>query len=403
MNEATLAQLALNIGRECARARNAYVDVQDDLPEGWNVSNTLAFVGLRALSPVPRIKNIPPTEEEAKELFDALPTLEASVVLPLYSFVHANKLFTAMLVTTAAKSKAEVPFSAFLSLTSYLTHHAHRSHRCAHYALLNLLSLQALVEDLVLVTRICAGGTKMSVRLCRQRPPHLPLLRSERVPASAILDICTDAFSHNLRRRLDVALFSLALGIMLRILSYLGQAKARLQHHWSYVWGTLLSLLKFLTRYATDLVSTPNVKLGVCTPLTDLIAFCLTVGDRFLPDPASYDDLFYKLVETGPTLTQFRNAYFPSSGEAESRSVDLLISVSTHYHDLLQAHHGGSKVHQSPAAVQTVIKEGYETLHIDLGQPVAQWAPWRESRWKAELKRITRTVVEDARKIAERS
>jgi hypothetical protein len=44
----------------------------------------------------------------------------------------------------------------------------------------------------------------MSVRLCRQRQPYLPLVRSDRVPATVILDIMIDGINHNLRRRLDV-------------------------------------------------------------------------------------------------------------------------------------------------------------------------------------------------------
>jgi hypothetical protein len=78
------------------------------------------------------------------------------------------------------------------------------------------------------------------------------------------------------------------------------------------------------------------------------------------------------------------------------------VSVSSHYHDLLQAQHG-KKIHQSPAAVQQIIKQGYETLDIESNEDLGQWEKWREIGWKAELKRTIRTVVEDARKIAEGS
>jgi hypothetical protein len=52
--------------------------------------------------------------------------------------------------------------------------------------------------------RLCSEESKMSVRLCRQRQPYLPLVRSDRVPATVILDIMIDGINHNLRRRLDV-------------------------------------------------------------------------------------------------------------------------------------------------------------------------------------------------------
>ena len=82
-----------------------------------------------------------------------------------------------------------------------------------------------MIEDQLLVKRLCSGEIKVSVRLCRQRAPHLPLVTTDRMPVSATLDICTDTISHNLRRRLDVHLFSLAIGLILRIVSYLGRSK----------------------------------------------------------------------------------------------------------------------------------------------------------------------------------
>ena len=343
-----------------------------------------------------------PSEEEAKELFDTLPGPEASIALPIYSLINANKLVASTLTTLMPNQKSiEVPFSAFLSLTSYLAHHAHRSQRCAHYTLLHLLSLRILVEDQVILKRICSADFKVPVRLCRQRPPHLPLVPSDRVPAAAMLDICTDTISHNLRRRLGVPLYSLALGIVLRIVVHLGRTTTRLVHHWSYVWGALLSLLRFLTQYASEISHLPQLKEGVCSSLTRVIAYCLSAGDTFLSDPSSYDDLFYKLVETGPVLSRFRDAYYGSDNTVPAdQSINVLISVSVHYHDLLLAQHG-RKTHQSPAAVQKVITEGYETLNLEPQEDFAHWEKWRESAWKAELKRITKTIVEDARRFTE--
>ena len=402
VNETAMSHMAYGIGRIFSSIRDSYVAVQDDLPEGWNLNSTLTFIGLRALSPDSKNKKVPPTDEEARELFNALPNLEAPICLPTYSFVQANMLFASILATTAAKPELEAPFSAFLSMTSYLAHHAHRSTRASHYALLSLLSLRIMMEDQVLVKRLCSGETKAPIRLCRQRPPHLPLVTTDRVPASVMLDICTDTISHNLRRRLDAHLFSLAIGIILRIVSYLGRSKTRLHHHWSHLWGAMLSFVKFLAQYSTDLAHQSQIQNEVCLPLADVIAYCLSTGDSFLPDPGSYDDLFYKLVETGPVLSKFRDAYFATFKDGADRSIKILVSVCSHYHDLLQRQHG-KKVHQSPAAVQGIIKQGYETLDIESNEGLGQWEKWREISWKAELKRIIRTVVEDARKVAESS
>jgi hypothetical protein len=402
VNESAMSHMVYGLGGIFSGIRDSYVAVQDDLREGWNLSSTLTFIGLRSLSPDSKNKKVPPTEEEARDLLNALPTLEASICLPTYSFVQANKLFASILATIAAKPKVEAPFAAFLSLTSYLTHHAHRSVRSTHYALLNLLSIRIMIEDQVLVKRLCSGEIKISVRLCRQRAPYLPLITTDRIPVSAALDICTDAISHNLRRRLDVHLFSLAIGLIFRIVSYLGQSKTRLRHHWSYLWGALMSFVRFLTQYSADLAHQGHIRDQVSLPLTNVIAYCLSTGDSFLPDPGSYDDLFYKLIEAGPTLSKFRDAYFVTAKDGQDRSINVLMSVTTHYHDLLQVPHG-KKVHQSPAAVQAIIQQGYETLDIESNEDLGQWEKWREIGWKAELKRIIRTVVEDGRRFAESS
>jgi Domain of unknown function (DUF1741) len=424
VNEDIIHRLARNVGAVSRRIRDSYIQVQDDVSEGWTLDSTLAYVGLRALSPKPKVRQAPLTEDEMKARFNALPSADATISLATYSFVHANKLFASALATLPADSKStESPFALFLSATSYTAHHAHRSQRSLQYTIINLLTIRLLVEDNVIVKRLSsASDNKIAVRLARQRPPSLPLISASRIPITVVLDICTDTLSHNLRRRIDIPLYNLALGIILRITAHLDSSKIRLQHHWPYIWGSLLSVLRFLVQYATDLTHLHNIRENLCTPLTSLIAHCLSKGDAFLPDPASYDDLFYKLIEAGDVLNKFQNLYCTSTGPAPSsdplsprtgstlpdsssslgRSTNALLFVSRHYHDLLTSTHG-KKTHQSPAAIQKIITDGYETLSLNMGdEGFGVWENWREGLWKAELKRMVRMVVEDAREVAMR-
>lgn len=224
--------------------------------------------------------------------------------------------------------------------------------------------------------------------------------------------------------------------------------KIRLNYHWSELWRTLLSLMRFLTTYATDL--TPNPKIHTLTSsLADLMAFCVSAGDTFLPDPASYDDLFYKLVETGPVISKFRDVYAftptptgtPSTTQSEKpvsvaaaanndihvAAVDTLLSVSTHFYTLLFHSEGGGgestptasvapspkpegeptpvalpaikKKNLSPREVHRIIKQGYDTLSIQPPEGLTTWSRWRETEWKSELKRAARCAVDDARQL----
>lgn len=215
--------------------------------------------------------------------------------------------------------------------------------------------------------------------------------------------------------------------------------KIRLTYHWSELWRTLLSLMRFLTTYATDLNTNPQIH-TLTSSLADLLAFCVSGGDTFLPDPSSYDDLFYKLVEIGPVLTKFRDVYSlkstqaantstpppaPSTGTAHAAAIDTLLSVSTHFYTLL-FHSDGSdssaaaavvaspkadeeptpvalpsikKRNLSPREVHRIIKQGYETLSIQPPEGLSTWSRWRETEWKTELKKAARVAVDDARQL----
>jgi hypothetical protein len=110
--------------------------------------------------------------------------------------------------------------------------------------------------------------------------------------------------------------------------------------------------------YESDIKS--NYKSSpMITTLVNLLAFALSSGENFLPDSASYDDLFYKLTESGDVLVKFRNA-FGLSGPMQT-----LINVSEHYHALLDGEGGKTRSKNlSPQEVSKVIKQGYETLSI---------------------------------------
>jgi hypothetical protein len=134
--------------------------------------------------------------------------------------------------------------------------------------------------------------------------------------------------------------------------------------------------------------------------LVSLLAFALSSGENFLPDPASYDDLFYKLTESGDVLAKFRDAFGLSS---QTGPMQTLINVSSHYHTLLEGNEGGkprSKI-LSPREVSDVIKQGYETLSIGTSEGLDRWEKFREADFKSVLKRTARTVVDDAHSLSE--
>lgn len=325
------------------------------------------------------------------------------MLLATYDFTHANKLFCFNFVTLPAEKGEEQAISSYISLTSYLLQHAYLSQRTAQYATLNLMVFRLLVEDPVLCKRICSEESKTPVRLCRQRPPYLPLAKTERTIAAAILDTMIDGISHNLRRRLDVNLYTLCVGIILRITSYLSRSKTRLEYHWAEFFRALLHLIRFLNTYHADLKDLPQIELLV-DHTVNLVALSLSTGEAFLPTSAAYDDLFYKIVEAGDVLVSFKANY--GLGKRQSNSIDTLIRVSEHYKEMLQ---GGEKSAKKRKLILTsievadVIKQGYETLSIQAKEGLDTWERYREADERTLLKKVARAAVADGRLLVETS
>lgn len=285
--------------------------------------------------------------------------------------------------------------------------------------------LRLMAEDPALCKAICEPTAALTVRLCRQRQPLLPSHPTPRPPAASILDILIDALNHNLRRRLDIPLYIGCISLIHQLLSYLVSTRTRFNYHWSLLWQTLLSFLRFLTTYAVSPSSQDPDLPALVAPFLATLALTASAGDAFLPDPAAYDDFFYKLVEAGRYLPRFKKAFTTTHPETSSSSsstnpaaiananagktapsgllshIDLLIHVSTHFHDSLEAEHGKGRMGKtlSPREVSRVIRIGYETLQIPPVEGLDRWPRFREADEKSLLKRAARAACEDTRRL----
>lgn len=313
-------------------------------------------------------------------------------MLTLFDFVLANKLFSHHFVSLPASEKGQAPaFGNFLSFASYLYQHAHRSSRASLYAHLTLLILVNLVEDVTISKLLCE--TTAQVRLCRQRSPQLPLAKGERSYMAAMIDLIVDGINHNLRKRLDTKFYSQSLVVLSRMLSFLAKSRTKLAYHWAELWRSLLSFVRFLTTYVDDLRHLSGTN-QLAETLVELLTIALTSGEAFLPDAVSYDDLFYKLVESGEALIKFRDVYALSRAGDKS-PINTLIGVSKHYEELIQTRKS-KVVHLTPAEVSKVIKQGYDTLSIETKEGPDGVDRFREADHKTDLKKIARVAVADA-------
>lgn len=73
VNESTIQRVIECVGYTCQALRSDYIDIQDDLPEGWTFSNTLNMIGLGAIVPGPKPERKPVYDAEtAKHMLAAL-------------------------------------------------------------------------------------------------------------------------------------------------------------------------------------------------------------------------------------------------------------------------------------------------------------------------------------------
>lgn len=73
VNEAAIQKVIRSIGQTCQGLRAQYVEILEDLPEGWSIAGTLNMIGLGAIAPGAKTKKKPTYDPEvAKKMFTEL-------------------------------------------------------------------------------------------------------------------------------------------------------------------------------------------------------------------------------------------------------------------------------------------------------------------------------------------
>src|ERR1700712_1716082 len=73
VNEGIIQKIIRSVGSTCTTARGKYIDIQEDLPEGWSIGSTWVLFGLGAIAPGGSKPATPAIDPElAKEMFAKL-------------------------------------------------------------------------------------------------------------------------------------------------------------------------------------------------------------------------------------------------------------------------------------------------------------------------------------------
>nr|CAG8435995.1 10554_t:CDS:10 [Entrophospora candida] len=192
-------------------------------------------------------------------------------------------------------------FCDFLSFLSYLFQH-NRTQRTFKYIKLSLFILTIIIEDDKNAKFIFEDTKLFKIRLCKQKKPILPEVKSSRPIVCFILDICVGFLIHNMRRKLQSDLYSLTLGIIHKIIFQLKTNKIRLDYHWVELWNSLINLLKFIKSNIDYFEDKSVIIKEVLMLVIDIINLSISYGDQFFNEALSYDNLFYEIIRNKETF-----------------------------------------------------------------------------------------------------
>ncbi|GAA5892010.1 hypothetical protein JCM5296_004660 [Sporobolomyces johnsonii] len=264
-------------------------------------SNGLASASAISSSPArPALKRQTSSMLRLEETpFARMPNEMVVILLPFYDLLNSNKTFGS-LVFSSVDGEAPILPPALISLSSYIVCHASTSLRAQLYSRLCLILLMILVEE---------GEGKLTaeapeIRLCRQRQPMLAHQNgANRPPIAAMVDTVVIFLRHNLRKRLDVETYVVALRLLQRIMQQLKAERVRLDYDWVVVWRSILTLSGFVVSHITELRAHSTKVDSLISQIFITISYAAYWGEQLLPSSSAQAYLYYELLHADSTLS----------------------------------------------------------------------------------------------------
>ncbi|KAG0203358.1 hypothetical protein BGX28_004356 [Mortierella sp. GBA30] len=330
-DDVILQKISMVIVHTCDRMRRSYIQVMDDdeLSAVSRLTSALSYVTGMLWNPKGQDSSVTDT------IFAQLPDGRVTVLLVFYDLIYTNKRFLDVFLSYSTGHISSAPSSpggtvstssslvensdtglgSFLSFASYLLQH-NRTHRSAPYTHLCLIIILIIVEDPSSYPYLCsvprsqdslpsvsstpdqAVSAMTNVRLCRQRQPVLPKVKHSRPMAAVLLDVILGFLKHNMKKKMQVDCFRIAIAIVFSLASRFKALRVRLPYHWAEMWNTLQGLVKFLQANTTTFQHVPEAR-DLVAETIDLVNYFVTFGDLIMPDPASLYALYYEIVRSG--------------------------------------------------------------------------------------------------------
>ncbi|XP_026748904.2 armadillo-like helical domain-containing protein 3 [Galleria mellonella] len=236
-------------------------------------------------------------------------------------------------------------------------------------------------------------------KIVPEEPPSQPL-------ASTLIDLLVEFTMCHLLKKFPGELYSLCLGVLVRLLSYQKRARVRLARDWRPLWAALIALLKFLVANDTALLRRHNIFL-MAQQVVNIFNIFITFGDTFLPTPASYDQLYYELIRMHQVFDNlFYMALRYSTGDGEFKAEALRLAnclvnvraIIQHFSPKIESWLASQNL-STPTEDQIleVVRKNYDSLILKLQEGLEGYERYSERQHRELVAREARGAAAAAR------
>ncbi|XP_028033635.1 armadillo-like helical domain-containing protein 3 [Bombyx mandarina] len=231
-------------------------------------------------------------------------------------------------------------------------------------------------------------------KIVLEEPPSQPL-------ASTLIDLLVEFIMCHLLKKFPGELYSLCVGVLLRLLSYQKRCKVRLARDWRPLWAALIALLKFLVTNETALLKRHNIFI-MAQQVVNIFNLFITLGDTFLPTPASYDQLYYELIRMHQVFDNlFYMALRYSTGDGEYKAEALRLAnclvnvraIIQHFSVKIEAWLDQQNLSTpSEEQILEVVRKNYDSLILKLQKGLESYERYSEQEHWPLLARTVRAA-----------